>query len=867
MLRSVRRARVAPACPACRQSSALRFAPPPPPSTAFASFSSSSSSLASTSRIDPLADYDELNKKFLEVDPPLSFEDDLAERAWEGVGEEHEHGDASVFDADGMNAELLEQQRWANEGLVEEVIDEVEDGLEEHELTSAELLEMVESVEMENRAGPVEDVNTITTPLDVEESTEATTSTVPPPSTKPSIVKLEDDPTYTGPTLKDLQVFRPTRKVIVPTASSLEAVRIVYKRTYETTFEGVERAFNRQQLITLVGKRGLDLDVTRPEVKAGMPKKKGDNRKGKQVKESKEKVKDVTRWSKANLIRVIMILEWGMPDPSRIPGSNKGKQVTKTVPLTNKTLFLLLAPNSPIVPSLHESSGIKAEFQVEHETRKVSIVLRGPTGAVATAAADLNNFDDFTESTTWELPKKCAAMKPEVFEAVKKLTNVFIEPTTKPDTFEVTALEENDLTRARALVQKAYLHQSARDATPLYAKTVDSPSSRHALIPFSPTVSPPWTTTPSTRFARVRSVDTASEVLQRVTPGGTEERVAMQISKLALKFGKATPSIALEQVSAKTPFYAMKPLLTCFETGNRGQDKERKVELRARFGHVLWPAWGEEETGGKKKADFSGTWQLEEFLKSRKAPGKARDAVFVPSVPPNFLSQTGALPDPSDNSALNRVDALFSIPTLDTALDPAVDLPEASTEPETLVETTTFRRVTYRYNNASTDVGHLEQGIVFEDTPGQPHARASGWRPFAAFRKNLDVMITEASCDAQITMTSRKGLNGDNIEGFREFEATGVPVASFDHKSRSYILDSDCLVQRTEISSLTPDEPTYIYERWTDKTPDGVSGSTVDMVLGKGKLTSDVDWAEIWARGLEKVVGRVGERYEKREGR
>ena len=123
-----------------------------------------------------------------------------------------------------------------------------------------------------------------------------------------------------GPTIADLNLLRPRRRITIPTAESPASVRTIYERTWNASFGNLDRSFNKVQLRILVGPKergGLGLDVDDPRTAPVTKARHKRAYKGKQV----------AAMSKRELIRLVLISSWGMIDPLKIPSPKKEARV------------------------------------------------------------------------------------------------------------------------------------------------------------------------------------------------------------------------------------------------------------------------------------------------------------------------------------------------------------------------------------------------------------------------------------------------------------------------------------------------------------------------------------------------------------
>lgn len=117
------------------------------------------------------------------------------------------------------------------------------------------------------------------------------------------------------PTINDLDNLRP-RRLNIPEIDSPEATRIIYTKTWHRAISSLDRSFNKQQLAALAGdkKGGLNLDYKDVRMKSGKPKKWWVPKK-------------TSAMTKSELMRLVLIMQWGMVDPEKIPAPRKSPRV------------------------------------------------------------------------------------------------------------------------------------------------------------------------------------------------------------------------------------------------------------------------------------------------------------------------------------------------------------------------------------------------------------------------------------------------------------------------------------------------------------------------------------------------------------
>lgn len=362
----------------------------------------------------------------------------------------------------------------------------------------------------------------------------------------------------------------------------------------------------------------------------------------------------------------------------------------------------------------------------------LSIILTGGAESVAAAKEALEELAEGTHSAAFELPLPATTMRPEVYQTISRLSKVFLEQGPEPVSFSGRIRLDHALTRAQdillatasdsdslSIVERslsaAFVHvrpshrkwnradamrqHQIETGSPLFGsfapvETRDAynpVANTYSMYPFSPTVPPSWLTTPSTSFARVRSVHLTDSVTP--TTSTPLERASKEYKAWSNKMQFERPTM--------TPFDSRIPkilpyLRKAFKEGQR-------VEMRGEFGHVLWPLFTENRLDKGLEPVLDGEWPFSRLIKWRAAQA-GRDSVFVPSYvflfhssfrcrtdegmcrpPANFLGSTGVLTLPSQARA-SPFDALHATP-----LNPEITL---SSLP--LVTGNNQRRLVYR---------------------------------------------------------------------------------------------------------------------------------------------------------------------------
>lgn len=152
-------------------------------------------------------------------------------------------------------------------------------------------------------------------------------TTPPAPTPRPAPLTLQTflrPPTPSGmPTIQDLVALRP-RRVQVADPNSTPSRRMMYEKSHGIAYSNLSRAFNKLQLRYIVGPKeagGLGLDTLDPRHRASI--------KGKSKNQKWWAPKRLDQMSKRELISLVLVLHWDMPDPSMIPQAKVGPIVTE----------------------------------------------------------------------------------------------------------------------------------------------------------------------------------------------------------------------------------------------------------------------------------------------------------------------------------------------------------------------------------------------------------------------------------------------------------------------------------------------------------------------------------------------------------
>lgn len=197
------------------------------------------------------------------------------------------------------------------------------------------------------------------------------------------------------PAVKDLNALKP-KQFPRPDASSPEFARILYTKSWTSGLAKLNSAFKKSQLLAFVSnpteRGGLELKMDDPRLKTG-------TKIGKKARYWRPK--KFADMSKRELAQAIMILEWGMVDPEVLPKPRVGKPVMETIPLDDRTMFLLLSPNATTIPNISRSYGVKVAFARDPQTAGMLLSLKGTKESVQQAKEEITSLPEVSRTELW----------------------------------------------------------------------------------------------------------------------------------------------------------------------------------------------------------------------------------------------------------------------------------------------------------------------------------------------------------------------------------------------------------------------------------------------------------------------------------
>ncbi|BGP15000.1 hypothetical protein JCM10213v2_002955 [Rhodosporidiobolus nylandii] len=745
--------------------------------------------------------------------------------------------------------------------------------------------------------------------LDEYLSPSSASPSAPPPPPEPAAPPRGANLDPSGPQLSDVFALRPKR-FRIPTVDSPDSHRLVYKQAWTDAHKRFARAFTKQQLFVLAGPDGLDLDLENPRLRSGTP--------GRKHKWWKSKRLD--QMSKSELIQAMLVIEFGMVHPDTLVSAGKNApQTSEILPLSNRTLFLLLSPKSPTIPNLARQLGVKTSFRRDPETGVVNLLLKGSASAVASAKEEIEMVDELrtVEARTLSLPLPATTLRPEVYQSISRACKVFLSPIPdSPTSLEGVAIDPSNLRRAERLLHSAFSSAASRIGTALFASLPSNLSSlRYAMFPLTPLVAPsPLASSGAAAFARVKTLSIAA-----LPPGAASAASASQA-----EYPDARPSepdaYAAEQqlqewtarmrlertdrVGMRIPLFASSsplaarsatllgmlkaPFATPVGTEGKVWQAER-VEVKARFGHVAWPLYGQGEGCQGLGPVLAGQWPWENF---RTWLEKRRDEVkpvFVPSPPTGLLQASGVFsPPPTAPSPLSSIfssltPAFHASSAEDGSSLSTAQLADLAAHPT--MESNEVRRWVYTPVEAPKDGRPAERIEVEMETRGWGvEERVQKVEVKAVKESKADLMVPTAALDAQFSMNSSRVLREDEypagLQAALDSTRGVFPPINLEYTS-PYMLTTDRLIRRTLITPPTPPPtadgetatPVYaqLQERWTSLHPPSRDAATseaqergvdVSLVLTPegGEDLEKVGRGGAWKRAVEEVENRCARR-------
>ncbi|GAA5821951.1 hypothetical protein JCM11251_004792 [Rhodosporidiobolus azoricus] len=469
------------------------------------------------------------------------------------------------------------------------------------------------------------------------------------------------------PQLTDLFALRPKR-IRIPTADSPDSHRLVYAKDWTAALKRLTTAFTKPQLLRLAGSEGLEIDVDAPRMRTATPGRKG---KG-------WRMKRLEQMSKNELAQAVLVGEFGLVHPDTVALNAKtGPQASETITLSNRTLFLLLSPNSPTIPNIARKLGVKTSFRRDPASGLIQLLLKGNQQSVDAAKEEVMLVDELktVEYDSLTLPCAPTVLRPEVYQSISRQTKVFLEPPSPTSSsptdpavhsLSASALISKSLTSATRLLHSAFSTYFTSLSTALSASLPSSDTSpttralnletRYSMVPVQPLVAPePIRSGAATAFARVKALSKPVEgerQLQQSAMGAMLTGRSLSVEGETPPAGLAgedlqawrermglSPSLAEKTersrvgLTAPAAFgqsaYAVEQASVwgLLKAPFAGAGEAQKVQVKARFGLVGWPLYppsspsGSGKGKGKKRDQqagglgpvLAGQWAFEKF--------------------------------------------------------------------------------------------------------------------------------------------------------------------------------------------------------------------------------------------------------------
>ncbi|GAA6005097.1 hypothetical protein JCM10207_008508 [Rhodosporidiobolus poonsookiae] len=690
-------------------------------------------------------------------------------------------------------------------------------------------------------------------PEEADDSPELAFASVPSPPARGANL----DPS--GPQLCDLFALKPKR-FRLPSADSPSSHRLVYLKAWESASARLARAFSKPQLLTLAGEDGLALDVKDPALRTSTPRRKG-----------KWSSKRLEQMSKNELIQSILVLEFGMVHPETIPDPNAGPKTSEVIPLSNRTLFLLLSPKSPTIPALARL-GCTTQFRRDAKSGGINLQLKGTKASVQAAKEQIEMVEELrtVEHQTFDLPLPASTLRPEVYQSISRVCKVFLEPSPSPTSHQLqgSAITPPALKRAHRLLHSAFALAAQRRATPLAATLpahlADADVARYTFAPVAPLLPPAEHTTGAPpAFARLKNlslhvpraalpadaedgVDIAGDSEKypdrSPAPGGlpTAHEAHAGLHSWAERMGLARTRRVADAVSvagagpdaAKGEADVLALLSAPFEA----EEKQGvKLLVKARYGQVVWPlfhAAGEGEGGAGLGPVFPGQFGWDRFVQwVGRMRGKA-ESVFVPSPPPGHAASLGVLSRlPPSVTSLGGFFPSFAPAPSPSSFSSDPDTPSAARLADLLsfpsLQSTELRRWVYRPISSSEGQARavatrVEVEVEMqpeEDGRGRRRAREGTLRGRKVRESLVDLMAPTAGTDAQLSMSHVEQIGEEDLPAeFSELvDSSRHAPTTLEHAGTTYMLTSDLSLRRTLITS--PASPSSTSSTNSDATP------------------------------------------------
>ncbi|SCZ98013.1 BZ3500_MvSof-1268-A1-R1_Chr7-3g09670 [Microbotryum saponariae] len=607
---------------------------------------------------------------------------------------------------------------------------------------------------------------------------------------------LQSDTTTDLPSPQDLDALQP-RRFTIPSHTSPESYRVVYSRAWAQTYEALSHAFTKSQLLHLAGPLGLSLDPL------GEASKMRARTRGK-----KYLNKTLGMMNKKELCVTIMVLKWGMVDPAAVPAAAKGPKATQAIPLSDRTLFLLLSPSSTTFSHLSANHSLRFSFQQDPQTSTLNLIVSGPEASVLVAQETIGSIGETADRRDFVLPDSTRSLPAEVYQTISRNAKVYLEaPEDAKESDSVLRATTNDkkgLETAERLLGLAFAEARKARATNLIVRNAEGDKDEFCFVPFGPISSPAFPNDSTSSFARLVDVN------RRSRDGGEEIKTT----------GSSDVLSRINNMRSLLPNSA---------------ESTTKHGVKATFGHLLFPLYPSSST------PVFGPVALDDVTS---LPPHRH---FLSCPPTGFLSSTGATKSTRASGLSNPSKNVYDLPFFsdlsdeEDADDPldrlnqlALDSPDLSSE--------AFRRIRYvRKPRALQPSDSLEQilEVVYlphQDLLTRTHVRST----------HTNVLYPSHSSDLALSASHQELLATTALTGFEKGYLPSRTPLELEYAGEDWLLSSDRQVRRTQVGELR-------IERWVEITSRGDEGAQmgveVEWVMEDGKYG-----VEEWFTRVERRV-------------
>jgi len=367
----------------------------------------------------------------------------------------------------------------------------------------------------------------------------------------------------------------------------------------------------------------------------------------------------------------------------------------------------------------------------------------------------------------FELPRPATTLRPEVFQAVSRLSKTFLEPGSEPNALAATAIDKHSIDRAERLLNTAFTSDAVQSSHRTFASLPTSLDSlEYSLFPFVPANPAPWTAGAANSFARVQAVSLAP------LPGDAHESEAHASHAAALEFQSWAAKLKIDKttrlpLSQDGPKSALPALVAPFL---KEMKEGERLEMKASFGHIVWPVYPPTaQPTATQEVDalglgpvLEGKWTFDKFARWRNQLGPETKSVFLGSAPPGHLASTEILSPAQSSNPFAAI--MTDLDAADLAEDPNV-LPRIDSEE--------FRQVVYRPLQLPAE-GEANERIEVEYEAGAGVIRRSKIK-----ENRVTVMVPNGLVICLVALTS---LHCSKVEPFHpSLQRLGLPGLAHPH--------------------------------------------------------------------------------------